>query len=85
MTGHAPREVVLQILRGSTAAPEVIAAAKKFQRETCTQIQAKPRTRVVKPPSKYAFNYEVVMDVFESKDDNGARYHNLSILCQGTC
>ena len=35
MTGHAPREVVLQILRGSNAAPEVIAAAKKFQCETC--------------------------------------------------
>jgi len=38
----------------------------------------------VKPPSLYAFNYEVVIDIFYNHDMAGTTFGWLSIVCNGT-
>ena len=39
---------------------------------------------LVKAPSLYIFNYEVVVDVLEVKDDAAERYSCFSCVCNGT-
>ena len=38
----------------------------------------------MKAPSLYIFNYEIVVDVLEVKDDAAERYSCLSCVCNGT-
>ena len=84
MIGHKPKEVLLQVLRGAGADQAYIDAAKLYRCDDCAQVQEKVRTHPVGPPSKYAFNYELQVDVLETYDDSGTRYSWLSVVCCGT-
>ena len=57
-------------------------AAKYFSCEGCLEgsIIAQP----VNAPSSYIFNYELVVDVFESVDEDNARHSCLSCVHNGT-
>ena len=39
---------------------------------------------MVKPPSQYAFNYELAADTFEVRDGLGNKFTVLSVICMGT-
>ena len=53
------------------------------------------KAAAVKPPSLFAFNHEVIIDVFYIHDmarnlygflsivDNGTTYHSISLVCEG--
>ena len=84
MIGHKPKAVLLQILKGSRASEEYINAAKSYRCDDCAETESKVRTHPVKPPSLYAFNYELQIDVLETYDDEGTRYSWLSIVDCGT-
>ena len=84
MTGHKPRDVLIQILRGARAAPEYIEAAKHFRCDACSATANAPRTHPVAAPSHYAFNHELHVDVLEIYDFQGNRFSFLSVVDCGT-
>ena len=84
MIGHKPKAVLLQILKGARASNEYINAAKSYRCDDCAETGPKVKTHPVKPPSLYAFNYELHVDVLETYDDAGTRYSWLSIVDCGT-
>ena len=51
--GHKPREVVLQILKGSQASPEYIQAAELYKCDSCTETAPAARTHPVAAPKPY--------------------------------
>ena len=63
MLGHKPKEVMIQILRGSRAPPEYIEAVRHFKCESCMLTDSAPKTHPVAAPSTYAFNHELHVDV----------------------
>ena len=84
MMGHKPKAVLLRLLRGARASPDLIEAVKQFRCDTCAELQAPKAVPAVKAPSPYEFNYEVLIDVVDIKDDNGSLYGVLHIICNGT-
>ena len=82
MIGHKPKTVLMHIMCGARCDKQLLDALKFFKCDECPKEVQLPKP--VKMPSFYAFNYEVIIDVFESKDDNGERYSWLSIVCDGT-
>ena len=50
----------------------MIQAVKRFRCPGCPEEHT--RAQPVKAPSLYVFNYEVVVDVFESVDDENTTY-----------
>ena len=87
MMSHKPKEVLLQVLRGSGAPEEMIRAAKAFRCPTCAVSQESPKTHPVSAPApcSYVFNKEVSIDVFEVQDSERRKYQFLNIVCVGTC
>ena len=82
MLSHKPKSVMLHILKGAGADPQLIEAVKHFRCPDCPEEHT--RQQPVKAPSLYLFNYEVVVDVFETVDDANTRYSCLSCVCNGT-
>ena len=82
--GHKPLNVLLHILKGAKASPEVIKAAKYYKCDVCTELDTGPRPRPTKAPSRYAFNHELIIDVIDVKDSQGERYSFLSMVDAGT-
>ena len=85
MIGHKPKEAVIQILKGARAAPTLIEAATYFKCEACSEINKDKPPRPAKAPSRYEFNREICVDVFEVEDDNDQRHSVFSIVCAGAC
>ena len=84
MTGHASSSAMARMLRLAKVDPEVLHRMKHFRCETCQHLK-KPEPRpVVRPPSQFAFNYELTADAFEVRDAMGNRYTVLSVICMGT-
>ena len=82
MLSHKPKSVMLHILTGAGADPQMIEAVKHFR---CPDYPEEHlRQQPVKAPSLYLFNYEVIVDVFEIVDDGNTRYSCLSCVCNGT-
>jgi len=82
MLSHKPKSVMLHILKGARADPVLIEAVKHFRCPDCPEEHT--RAQPVKAPSLYLFNFEVVVDVLEIKDDGAERYSCLSCVCNGT-
>ena len=74
MKGFKPKSVLLHVLKGAHADPDLIKAAKAFRCSTQAELQGEQPIGPVKAPSLYAFNWEVGLDIFEIKDDEGERY-----------
>ena len=85
MIGHKPKDVMLQILKGAKAEPELIAACKDFKCDACAVSHEGDRTHPVAAPPRFEFNHTVIVDVFETHDDENGRHSWLSIVCSGTC
>ena len=85
MMSHKPKEVLLQVLRGSGASDDMIRAAKAFRCPTCAVSQEIPKTHPVSAPPSYVFNKEVSIDVFEVQDSDRTKYQFLNMICVGTC
>ena len=73
---------MLHILKGAGTDPNLILAVKHFRCPDCPEEHT--RSQLVKAPSLYIFKYEVVVDVFESVDDENERYSCLSCVCTDT-
>ena len=84
MIGHKPKEVLLQILKGARADQQYLVAVKLYTCDVCAQIEPGVRKHTAGPPSKYAFNHELHIDVLETYDDSGTLYSWLSAVCCGT-
>ena len=84
ISGHKPVTVMLHLLRGARASPELIKAVKNFRCPDCTETDQTANTCKFKMPSTYAFNYNVILDVFYLKDSDGTTFGFLSIVCAGT-
>ena len=84
MTGHASVTSMLRMLSGARAGADAVAACQHFSCPACETMRAPARVRVVKPPSRYVFNAEVLLDIFEVKDAAGHRYSVPSLVCAGT-
>ena len=82
MLSHKPKSVMLHILKGARADPVLIEAVRHFRCPDCPEEHT--RAQPVKAPSLYLFNFEVVVDVLEIKDDAAERYSCLSCVCNGT-
>ena len=67
MMSHRPKEVLLQVLRGSGAPEEMIRAAKAFRCPTCGVSQETPKKHPVSAPCSYVCNKEVSIDVLKFK------------------
>ena len=83
-TGHKPKCVLTQILKGAHAPKEHIDDARQFRCDSCHCTSDKPRTHPIAAPSPYSFNHELRVDVLEVQDDDSNRYSFLNILCVGT-
>ena len=68
ISGHKPTSVMLHLLRGARASPELIKAVKNFRCNDCAEIEQDANALKFKMPSTYAFNYNVTLDVFFLKD-----------------
>ena len=84
MIGHKPKAVMVQILRGARAKPELIYAVKFFRCDHCDANMDNPRKSAVAAPPMYSFNHEVMIDVFWVHDMDGQAYGILSVVCNGT-
>ncbi len=92
---HKPTPVMIQTMRGAGVAREVIQGVKFFKCSDCLEVSYPVKTAAVKPPSWFAFNHEVIIDVFYIHDmtrnlygflsivDNGTTYHSISLVCEG--
>ena len=85
MIGHKPKDVMLQILKGAKAEPELILACKNFKCDACAVSHEGEKTHPVAAPPRYEFNHTVIVDIFETHDDENGRHSWLSIVCSGTC
>jgi hypothetical protein len=65
MLGHAPNEVMLHILKGARADPQLSTGVKHFRCDACHETEDAKRAHPVAPPSAYVFNHEVLIDIFE--------------------
>ena len=74
MLGHAPQEVMLHILKGARADPQLTTGVKHFRCDACQETDDAKRAHPVAQPAPYVFNREVLIDVFEIHDDKGERY-----------
>ena len=84
MIGHKPKAVMVQILRGARADPNLIEGTKFFKCYVCeANANAKRKSAVAAPPL-YQFNHEVSVDVFFNHDMEDTVYGWLSIVCNGT-
>ena len=81
---HLPREALVQMLRAARGPQHYIIAAKTFRGQGCDNTRPRPQTHKVSPPRPYAFNHEVVVDVFEIVDSVGMRFSILTAVCMGT-
>ena len=81
---HKPKAVLLQILKGARADPEVIKGVAHFKCDHCLETSPPGGVAPVKAPSMYAFNHEVIVDVFYTRDMAGDTFGWLSIVCNGT-
>ena len=79
---HQPRSAMLRILKGAGADPQLIVVVKHSRCPDCPEEHT--RSQPLMAPSLYIFYYEVVVDVFESVDDENERYSCLSCVCNGT-
>ena len=84
ISGHKPTSVMLHLLRGARASPELIRAVKNFRCNDCAETEQNANALKFKMPSTYAFNYNVTFDVFFLKDSDGTTFGFLSIVCAGT-
>ena len=84
MLGHKPKEVLIQVLKGSRASQDYIEAARHFRCDACAQTARAKHTHPVAAPSSYEFNYELQIDILTIHDINGLRYQFLSIVDCGT-
>ena len=82
--GHKPKSVLIRILRGARADPELIKAVRLFRCENCTQLEKPHKALPAAAPGRYMFNYEIIVDVFEEHDAAGNPFLFLSIVCDGT-
>ena len=74
MIGHKPKAVMVQILRGARADPNLIEGTKFFKCDVCeANANAKRKSAVAAPPL-YQFNHEVSVDVFFNHDMEGQVY-----------
>ena len=92
---HKPAPFVIQITKGSGVALGVIQGAKFFECSDCLEVSSPVKTAAAKPPSLFAFNHDVIIDVFYIHDmaricygflsivDNGTTYHSISLVCEG--
>lgn len=84
MLGHKPKEVLIQILRGSRAPQAYIDAVRYFRCDACAVTARDPKTHPVSAPSPYAFNHELHIDIFTIHDYDGNAYQFLSVVDCGT-
>ena len=84
ISGHKPVSVMLHLLKGARASPQLIKAVKNFKCDVCTELEKAANAMKFKMPSTYAFNYCVGLDVFYLKDSEGTTFGFLSIVCSGT-
>ena len=82
MLGHKPISVMKQIMSVSDVPHHQIQGLVHFKCDDCPE--PPPRSHPIRAPSRYAFNYEVIVDVLEIKDADAERYSWLSIVCNGT-
>ena len=80
MFGHKPREVLIQVMKGSRAPQDYIDAIKYFRCDACVLTDNAPKTHPVAAPSRYAFNHKHHVDVFTLHDMEGVRWQFLSIV-----
>ena len=71
MINHKPKEVMIQIMKGANVDKETINAVKFFRCPVCTSTSTASSVAKVKAPSLYAFNFEVILDIFYVHDMNG--------------
>ena len=75
---------MLHLLKGARADPYVIRACKAFRCPHCTETQSEGQVVKFKMPSTYAFDCDVMLDVFFLRDIGGDLYGYLSIVDAGT-
>ena len=92
---HKPTPFMILTMKGAGVAPEVIQGVKFFKCSDCLERSSPVKTAAVKAPSLFAFNDEVVIDVFYIHDmarnlfgflsivDNGTTFHSISLVCEG--
>ena len=68
MIGHKPKDVMLQILKGAKAEPELILACKNFKCDACAVSHEGEKTHPVAAPPRYEFNHTVIVDIFVTTD-----------------
>ena len=56
ISGHKPVSVMLHLLKGARASPQLIKAVKNFRCDVCTELEKDANAMKFKMPSTYAFN-----------------------------
>ena len=64
MLGHKPNSVPIQLLKGARADKGLIDAVGLFKCDDCTQVSSEKRSHPIAPPTTYAFNHEVLIDIY---------------------
>ncbi len=65
---HKPTPVMIHNMKGAGVAPEVVHGVKFFKCSDCLEVSSPLKTAAVMPPSLFAFNHEVIIDVFYIHD-----------------
>ena len=71
-------------MKGASVDPQTVEGVKHFKCDHCAETAEPASVAPVKAPSLYAFNYEVIVDVFYNQDMAGTTWGWLSIVCNGT-
>ena len=82
--GHKANSVLIHLLKGARADKQLIHAVGKFRCEECAETEEAKRLSPVGMPTTYAFNFDLILDILETKDFVGDRFSFLSMVCNGT-
>ena len=76
-------EITTTILKGADADKSLIDGVAHFKCDSCESIAAPGNVSPVKAPSRYVFNKDVLLDLFDTRDDNRNVSVWLNIVCNG--
>ena len=83
--GHAPRKVLMNLLRAAKVDPQYLEGLRYHRCIECEETKPRRNAHTTSLPGAYVFNHTLGVDIFEILDASGTKYQVLNLVCLGTC
>ena len=83
--GHAPRKVLLNLLRAAKVDPQYLDGLRLLRCNECEENAPRRSAHSTSLPENYVFNHTLGIDLLEVTDATGTKFQVLNMICLGTC